>query len=303
MMAYSEIWKIINLLDDSYASRIPHQVKAFFEEERLKDYEPEIDVDTSLTEQNLQRKTIVLLALLNVNYWCNTEEERVFFLRGMAKNAHKEYNPHDTSWDLSRIFGDLENVFENNNEEYTRGVIKLSNSVYNNQSVARALLVETQMGEIKVTVEPIILKRCQICACDPQVALENCISITQKEKFSPYLTLKNLGLADVSVVKILSKGENLSFKLDENVGFRIYGNASIETEVYEYNQKRSDSAIKSIIKIDIVAHDECKVYLSFHNGDSCDLKPGESIIAKCGDSEDRTLLCCKIDDWNDDDWY
>lgn len=250
----------------------------------------------------MQRKIIVLLALLNVNYWCNTEEERVFFLREMAKNAHKEYNPHDTSWNLSRIFGDLENVFENNNEEYTRGVIKLSNSVYNNQSVARALLVETQMGEIKVTVEPIILKRCQICACDPQVALENCISITQKEKYSPYLTLKNLGLADVSVVKILSKGENLSFKLDENVGFRIYGNASIETEVYEYNQKRSDSAIKSIIKIDIVAHDECKVYLSFHNGDSCDLKPGASIIAKCGDSEDRTLLCCKIDDWNDVDW-
>lgn len=112
MMAYSEIWKIINLLEDSYASRIPHQVKAFFEEERLKDYEPEIDVDTSLTEQNLQRKTIVLLAFLNVNYWCNTEEERVFFLREMAKNDHEEYNPHDTSWDLSRIFGNLENVFE-----------------------------------------------------------------------------------------------------------------------------------------------------------------------------------------------
>ena len=113
----------------------------------------------------------------------------------------------------------------------------MSNSVYNNQSVARLLLVETQMGEIKVTVEPIILKRCQICACDPQGALENCISITQKEKFSPCLTLKNLGLTDVSVVKILSKEENLSFKLDKNVGFRIYGNASIETEVYEYIRK------------------------------------------------------------------
>lgn len=302
MMAYSEIWAIINLLEDSYVLRIPHQVKAFFEEERLKDYEPSIDIDIPLTEQNLQRKTIVLLALLNVNYWCDTEEEREVWLREMAKNDHKEYNPHDTSWDLSRIFDNSENVYENN-EEYTRGAIKLSDSVNNNQSVTRPLLVETLMGEINVTEEPIILKRCQICACDPQVALENCISITQKEEFSPYLTVKNLGLGDVVVVKILSRGEDVSFELDENVSFRISGNASIETEVYEYNSKSSDSAIKSIIKIGIVAHDECKVYLSFHNGDSCNLKSGESIIPKVGNSEDRAILRCKIDDWDDGDWW
>lgn len=121
MMAYSEIWAIINILEDSYVLRIPHQVKAFFEEERIKDYEPSIDVDIPLTEQNLQRKTIVLLALLNVNYWCDTEEEREVWLRKMAKNDHKEYDPHDMSWDLREIFDDLESVCENNNEEYMRG--------------------------------------------------------------------------------------------------------------------------------------------------------------------------------------
>ena len=62
MMAYSEIWTILNLLEDSYATRVPLEVKAFFEEERLKDYEPQIDLDKPLMEQNLQRKTMVLLA-------------------------------------------------------------------------------------------------------------------------------------------------------------------------------------------------------------------------------------------------
>ena len=90
MMAYSEIYTILNLLEDSYAARVPLEVKAFFEEERLKDYEPQIDVDKPLTEQNLQRTTIVLLAILNVNYWCDSEEEREFWLREITTNNDEE---------------------------------------------------------------------------------------------------------------------------------------------------------------------------------------------------------------------
>lgn len=110
MMAYSEVLAILNLLEASYASRVPHKVKAFFEEECLKDYEPQIDVDKPLTEQNLQRETMVLLAMLNVNYWCNSVEEREFWLREMAKNDNKEYDPNDTSWDLGHIFGFQEDM-------------------------------------------------------------------------------------------------------------------------------------------------------------------------------------------------
>ena len=118
MMAYSEIWTILTLLEDSYASRVPQRVKAFFEEERLKDYEPQIDVDKPLTEQNLQRETMVLLAMLNINYWCNSDEEREFWLREMARNDNKEYDPNDTSWDLGHIFGFQEGMDSKNNDEY-----------------------------------------------------------------------------------------------------------------------------------------------------------------------------------------
>lgn len=42
----------------------------------MKDYKPEIDTDTPLIDQNLKRETIVLLAILNLNYWCDTPEEK-----------------------------------------------------------------------------------------------------------------------------------------------------------------------------------------------------------------------------------
>ena len=118
MMAYSEVWTILNCLEDEYAARVPQKVKNFFEEERLKEYEPQIDVDKPLTEQNLQRETMVLLAMLNINYWCNNEEEREFYLRKMARNDNKKYDPNNTSWDLGRIFDLQEGMDSKNNDEY-----------------------------------------------------------------------------------------------------------------------------------------------------------------------------------------
>lgn len=103
LMAYSEICAILNLLETSYADRVPEEVKTFFYEERLEDYEPQIDPSKPLNEQQLQRETFVLLALLNVNYWCNSEEERESYLKEMAQNDNIEFNKDDAWWDLIRI--------------------------------------------------------------------------------------------------------------------------------------------------------------------------------------------------------
>lgn len=86
MMAYSEVYEILNLLNKEYKEKLPDELRAFFEEERLKDYKPEIDVNTSLIDQNLKRETIVLLAILNLNYWCDTPEEKQEILNEFSNN-------------------------------------------------------------------------------------------------------------------------------------------------------------------------------------------------------------------------
>ena len=45
MIAYAEVDAILNVLEDEYAKKIPEKVKEFFAEEKIKDYEPMIDVD------------------------------------------------------------------------------------------------------------------------------------------------------------------------------------------------------------------------------------------------------------------
>lgn len=99
MIAYAEIDEILNLLEDKYRDKVPEKVRAFFKEEKMVDYKPTIDVNTPLIQQNLKRETIVLLAILNINYLCENEEEKQFFLNELAKNEdekkklEEKYNP------------------------------------------------------------------------------------------------------------------------------------------------------------------------------------------------------------------
>ena len=99
MMAYSEIYEILNLMEDEDKERVPQEVRDFFEEQRMKEYKPNIRTDIPLTEQNLKRETVVLLTILVVNYWCDSEEEKQSFIDELEKNEkikkelQEKYNP------------------------------------------------------------------------------------------------------------------------------------------------------------------------------------------------------------------
>lgn len=137
MIAYAEIDEILNLLEDKYREKVPEKVRTFFKEEKMVDYKPTIDVNTPLIQQNLKRETIVLLAILNINYWCENEEERQFFLNELAKNEEEKkrleekYNP--------------DNLFKNkNNNDVSPDKIvepqNISMVEYNKQGIFKRIL-------------------------------------------------------------------------------------------------------------------------------------------------------------------
>lgn len=104
-LAYSEVYAIINLLEDEYLDKIPKKVINFFDEEREKNYIPVIDVNVSLLKQNLQRETMILLTILKLNYWCNSEEEKQEIRDNLYRNQQikikkqkeleEQYNPNN----------------------------------------------------------------------------------------------------------------------------------------------------------------------------------------------------------------
>ena len=111
-LAYSEVCTILNMLEDEYKERVPKNVMDFFEEERDKEYNPIIDVNIPLEKQNLKRKTLVLLAILNLNYWCDSEEEKQEILDSFAKNEElkriKEKEMTE-NYNINNLFKKIEN--------------------------------------------------------------------------------------------------------------------------------------------------------------------------------------------------
>lgn len=127
-IAYAEINEILKFIEKEYVERIPNKVRSFFENERDKEHKITINLNESLLLQGLERETFVLLAILNLNYWCDSEDEKEEFIKELEKNEliKKEeikikYNP--------------ENLFKNKKEldisteetslvQYKEGLIK-----------------------------------------------------------------------------------------------------------------------------------------------------------------------------------
>lgn len=89
-LAYTEVNEILRLMEEEYVQKVPQKIRDFFKEEKSDEYKPVIDVEKPLTEQNIKRETLVLLAVLNLNYWCENEEEKQGILKELVQNEESK---------------------------------------------------------------------------------------------------------------------------------------------------------------------------------------------------------------------
>ena len=111
---------------------MPKKVRDFFKEEKIKDYHPEIDIEKPLIEQNLKRETMVLLAILNLNYWCENEEEKQRFLNELDKNE-EEKKELEEKYNPDNLFKKKQDESTENNlqiVEYKKPNFPISNSPF-----------------------------------------------------------------------------------------------------------------------------------------------------------------------------
>ena len=117
--AYSEVYAIVNLLEDEYKNSVPKKIMDFFDEVRNKEYEANIDIEKSLLEQNIERQTLVMLAILELNYWCDSEEEKEELLKEFAEKEKKQEEEIREKYNPDKLFKNRENIIPNENKEQT----------------------------------------------------------------------------------------------------------------------------------------------------------------------------------------
>lgn len=100
--AYSEIDEFLELLSEEQRNEIPKKLRDFFKEEKDKDYLKNIDANIPIKNQNLKEETLALIALLNLQYWCKDENEKMRLKAIYSENEkeyqnelYEKYNPND----------------------------------------------------------------------------------------------------------------------------------------------------------------------------------------------------------------
>ena len=117
-IVYAEIDAILNLMDEKYTNKIPQKLKNIFKEEKSLDYKPVIDTKKALNEQKLQKGTLVILAMLCLNYWCDSEEEKQELIKAYSEAEIREkYNPDNLFKKREEIPSDTQMI------EYHEGML------------------------------------------------------------------------------------------------------------------------------------------------------------------------------------
>lgn len=134
-IAYKQLITILNNIEPEYKEKIPKKLMKLFEKNSAEDYEFHLDLTRPLQEQELNSKTLALLAMLNLNYWCETEEEKQELIKHYTENERKYQEELRKKYNTDNIF--QKNNKENKQEETTEQQVAL---VEHRESVIRKLI-------------------------------------------------------------------------------------------------------------------------------------------------------------------
>ena len=92
--AYSEVYSFLNVLGNYYINKIPDAIYDTIKENRDKSYTPIYDKNENITQNSISQEGLALISALNLQYWCNDEEEKTKLKEITINKAHELYgNP------------------------------------------------------------------------------------------------------------------------------------------------------------------------------------------------------------------
>lgn len=109
--AFSEVNEIIKMMPDELTNKIPSKFKEMIEDERNKEYNP--NIQEPLEKQKLKNETIIILGLIYRDFLCSPDEKKRLqekdakelqeVKKTLEEEIREKYNPDDIFKDRNRI--------------------------------------------------------------------------------------------------------------------------------------------------------------------------------------------------------
>ena len=88
--AYAEVLDVLDKMDKKYIKKIPNKLLETLKMNSYKGYKQHIDPNVELSEQHLSRKTLDILAVINLKYWVEDEKHKKELLEQYRNNEIRE---------------------------------------------------------------------------------------------------------------------------------------------------------------------------------------------------------------------
>ena len=121
---YAEVDNFIECLDLYDKNKIPESIRKYFNKEKSKNYNKIIDANQPIKNQNLKDETLAIIAMLNLKYWCDDEEEKKRLMTIYSENEKKYQNELKEKYDIEKIFEERNNKKLENYQEKNLSKIK-----------------------------------------------------------------------------------------------------------------------------------------------------------------------------------
>ena len=73
---YSEVYAVLHMLGNKYIEKVPHGLMEIIENRRDITYNPIYVSSVSIEDQGISRDSLSMIALIHLNYWCDSELEK-----------------------------------------------------------------------------------------------------------------------------------------------------------------------------------------------------------------------------------
>lgn len=127
--SYTEVDNFIELLDEYHKNRIPKKLRDFFNKEKDKEYEKNIYRNIPIKEQNLLQESLSLIAFLNLQYWCEDEEEKKRLIKIYKENEQIALKKMKEKYDINNIFKERSREAEKKDTKDEVSMLKYKNSL------------------------------------------------------------------------------------------------------------------------------------------------------------------------------
>ena len=101
---YSEVYAILNTLGKKYISKLPLNLYQMIKEENDDKYNPKYNSTIALKQQNIKKETLLIIALLHLNYWCGSQEEKTELRKIFMENEIRYQTELKEKYSPDKIF-------------------------------------------------------------------------------------------------------------------------------------------------------------------------------------------------------